>query len=161
VSEENVELVRRLYEVVDDAGLEEAVIEFRHPDVEVVPALEGPEGSIIRGRDGVREFARRWMTTFEDFQVEPERFVDSGGDMVVVYVRDRGRIQGERCRDRRSPAPRLDADRTQDREMAVVHRRASGPRSRRAIGVVLWTRSRRNSGRHLRRGSRRRLESSE
>jgi ketosteroid isomerase-like protein len=94
VSEENVELVRRLYEVVDDAGLEEAVIEFRHPDVEVVPALEGPEGSIIRGRDGVREFARRWMTTFEDFQVEPERFVDSGGDMVVVYVRDRGRIQG-------------------------------------------------------------------
>jgi ketosteroid isomerase-like protein len=94
VSEENVELVRRLYEVVDDAGLEEAVIEFRHPDVEVVPALEGPEGSIIRGRDGVREFARRWMTTFEDFQVEPERFVDSGGDMVVVYVRDRVRIQG-------------------------------------------------------------------
>jgi ketosteroid isomerase-like protein len=94
VSEENVELVRRLYEVVDDAGLEEAVIEFMHPDVEVVPALEGPEGSIIRGRDGVREFARRWMTTFEDFQVEPERFVDSGGDMVVVYVRDRGRIQG-------------------------------------------------------------------
>jgi ketosteroid isomerase-like protein len=94
MSEENVELVRRLYEVVNKAGLEEAVIEFTHPDVEVVPPLEGPEGSIIRGRDGVQEFARRWMTTFEDFRVEPERFVDSGGDRVVVYVRDRGRIQG-------------------------------------------------------------------
>jgi ketosteroid isomerase-like protein len=34
------------------------------------------------------------METFEGFKVVPERFVDPGGQRVVVYVRDTGRIKG-------------------------------------------------------------------
>jgi ketosteroid isomerase-like protein len=93
MSEENVELMRRLYGLVNDAGLE-AVIEFAHPDVEVVPPSDWPGASTLRGRQQVEEFARDWMETFQSFKVEPERFVDPGGETVVVYVRDRGRIRG-------------------------------------------------------------------
>jgi uncharacterized protein len=93
MSKENVELMKRLYELLDEAGLE-AVIEFTHSDVEIVPPAEWLEGSTIRGREMVREFARQWMTAFEGFKVEPERFVDAAGGRVVVYVRDSGRIPG-------------------------------------------------------------------
>jgi ketosteroid isomerase-like protein len=93
MSQENVEIVRRIYDVVNVAGLG-AVDDFFHPEVEVVPPPIWPEGSTLRGRDRVREFARQWRETFEDFKVEPERYLDSGGEGVVVYVRDRGRIKG-------------------------------------------------------------------
>jgi ketosteroid isomerase-like protein len=93
VSRENVEIVRRLYEAVNRAGLE-AVGEFAHPDVEVVPPPDWPEASTLRGLEPVLRMARQWIEAFEDFKVEPERFVDPGGDRVMVYVRDRGRIKG-------------------------------------------------------------------
>ena len=92
MSEENVEIVRRLYEVANNAGLE-AVIEFTHPDLEVVPPPNWLGRSTIRGRDEVLEFARQWRDAFEGFNVEAEKFVDSG-DHVAVYVRDSGRIPG-------------------------------------------------------------------
>ena len=94
MSQENVEIVRRLYDAVNLSGLG-AVTDFLHPEVDVVPPPNWPEGSaLLRGRERVQEFARQWMETFEDFRVEPERYVDSGGEEVVVYVRDRGRIKG-------------------------------------------------------------------
>jgi ketosteroid isomerase-like protein len=93
MSQENVEIVRRIYDVVNVAGLG-AVDDFFHPAAEVVPPPIWPEGSTLRGREQVREFARQWMETFEDFKVEPERYLDSGREGVVVYVRDRGRIKG-------------------------------------------------------------------
>ncbi len=90
MSRENVEVVRRIYDVVNVAGLG-AVDDFLHPEAEVVP----PHGaSSLRGREQVLEFARQWVETFEDFKVEPERYLDSGTEGVVVYVRDRGRIKG-------------------------------------------------------------------
>jgi ketosteroid isomerase-like protein len=93
MSKENVEIVRRIYDLVNTAGLE-AVDGFLDAEVEVVPPPNWIEGSTLRGRKQVREFARQWMETFEDFSVEPEQFVDAGGEGVVVYVRDRGLIKG-------------------------------------------------------------------
>jgi ketosteroid isomerase-like protein len=75
------------------AGLE-AAAEFLHPEVEVVPPPNWPEASTARGLESVQEMARQWVETFEAFKVEPERFVDPGGERVVVYVRDRARIKG-------------------------------------------------------------------
>jgi uncharacterized protein len=92
MSQENVELVRRLYRTVNRGGVQ-AVVGFMHPDVEVVPPSDWPDASTIRGREQVQEIARQWMESFEDFKVEPERFVDPGGNRVVVFVRDRGRIK--------------------------------------------------------------------
>jgi ketosteroid isomerase-like protein len=93
MSRGKVEIVRRLYEAVNSRGIG-AAAEFMHPDVEVVPPLNWPEASIVRGRDQVQQLAREWMQTFPGFKVEPERFVDPGGQRVVVYVRDKGRIRG-------------------------------------------------------------------
>jgi ketosteroid isomerase-like protein len=92
MSQANVEIVR-LYEAVNSSGIG-AVAEFVHPDVVVVPPPNWPEGSTLRGREQVRELARQWIETFERFKVEPERFVDPGGQRVVAYVRDKGRISG-------------------------------------------------------------------
>ena len=93
MSEENVEIVRRIYDVVNASGLG-AVGDFLHADVEAVPPSDWPEGAVVRGREQVREMARQWMETFEEFRVEPERYLDAGAENVVVYVRDSGRVRG-------------------------------------------------------------------
>jgi len=93
MSQENVEIVRRIYDVVNVSGLA-AVGDFLRADVELVPPPDWPEGGTVKGREQVREMARQWMETFEEFRVEPERYLDAGTETVVVYVRDRGRIRG-------------------------------------------------------------------
>ena len=92
MSQENVEIVRRIYEVVNASGLA-AVGDFLHADVELVPPPDWPAGA-VRGREQVREMARDWMETFEEFRVAPERYLDAGAENVVVYVRDSGRVRG-------------------------------------------------------------------
>jgi ketosteroid isomerase-like protein len=93
MSQENVEIVRGLYETVNRDGLE-AVGKFLVSDVEVVPPSNWPGARTLRGLEQVQGFARQWMEAFDHFKVEPERFVDPGGDRVAVYVRDRARIKG-------------------------------------------------------------------
>jgi ketosteroid isomerase-like protein len=93
MSRANMEIVRRLYEAVNTSGIG-AAAEYAHPNVEVVPPPHWPEGSTLRGREQLEEFAHQWTEAFEGFKVEPERFVDPGGQRVIVYVRDRGRIRG-------------------------------------------------------------------
>jgi uncharacterized protein len=93
MSQENVEIVRRIYDVVNASGLG-AVGDFLHPDVELVPPPDWPEGAVVHGREQVREMARQWMETFEEFRVEPERYLDAGVENVVAYVRDSGRVRG-------------------------------------------------------------------
>jgi len=75
MSQENVEIVQRLYEAANISGVG-VVPEFAHPDLEVVPPPNWPEASTLRGREQVQEFARQWMESFERFEVEPEQFVD-------------------------------------------------------------------------------------
>jgi ketosteroid isomerase-like protein len=93
VSEENVEVMRRAYEVMNRAGLDAAVVQFAHPEIEFVPPPDLPTGA-VRGIEAVAEFARQWVKTFDDFRIEPERFIDPGGEQVVVFVRDSGRVKG-------------------------------------------------------------------
>lgn len=92
MSQENMEVIRRLYEAVNAAGLEVAV-DFAHPDIEVVPPPNWPETSTVKGLERVLEVTRQWVETFESFRVEPERYLQAG-ERIVVYVRDTGRIRG-------------------------------------------------------------------
>jgi uncharacterized protein len=91
MSQENVEVMRRAYEAMHRDGLA-AVVQFAHTDIEFVPPPELPTGP-ARGIEAVEQFARQWVETFDDFRIEPERFIDPGGDQVVVYVRDSGRVK--------------------------------------------------------------------
>jgi uncharacterized protein len=83
MSQENVEIVRRLYETTDghlDAGLE-----FLAPEIElhltgVFPDLE----PVYRGHEGVQEFVERFNAPWEELSVDPSRFIDNG-DQVLVF----------------------------------------------------------------------------
>lgn len=80
MSEENVQLVRRIYAAWDS---DESAREFISADVEYVNPTYAVEGGTRQGRKSfsvVRD-------TYEDFKTRVERVIDAGGDDVVVLAR--------------------------------------------------------------------------
>jgi ketosteroid isomerase-like protein len=87
MSEENVQLVRRIYEAW---GREESARDFIIEDVEYVNPPYAVESGTRRGRKSfavVRE-------TYGDFEILVERYIDAGEDEVVVLARYSGSGQG-------------------------------------------------------------------
>jgi ketosteroid isomerase-like protein len=79
MSEENVQLVRRIYDAWDS---DQSAREFISADVEYVNPTYAVEGGVRQGRKSfslVRD-------TYEDFKIRVERFIDAGGDHVVVLA---------------------------------------------------------------------------
>ena len=77
MSQENVEVVRRIYDAWDR---EESARDFIAADVEYVNPSYAVEPGTRRGRKSfsvVRE-------TYEDFELRVERFIDAGEDVVVL-----------------------------------------------------------------------------
>jgi len=92
MSEENVDLTRRLYAEGDllHATTEQIDRVFREDlDENFEFRLPGdyPEGEpVFRGRDGVDQLAAMLGETWREWHFEPERFLDAG-DRVVVFAR--------------------------------------------------------------------------
>ena len=86
---EQVELVRRGYELFNRGDIE-AALEMLHPEIEwhtyIVP---GPGGATYHGHDGVRELWAEAQRIFGDFRNVPEQMFEAG-DRVVVFVRVEG-----------------------------------------------------------------------
>ena len=93
MSQENVEVMRRVYEAMNRGGLD-AVVGFAHPDIEFVPPPEWHAAPTLRGIEPIKEISRQWVETFDNFRIDPERFIAAGEDQVVVFVRDSGQIKG-------------------------------------------------------------------
>ena len=105
MSEENVELVRRLQPAPDvdiaqlvrdedvNARWVEAVTSVFHSDFECVmmSRIEGP--TTYAGLDGLRDAWLDWTAPWAAYRTEIERLIDAG-DRVVVLVRDFGRRVG-------------------------------------------------------------------
>jgi ketosteroid isomerase-like protein len=92
MSEENVEIARRWYEPATgkDALLAAMpkTMELCHPDVE----WSAPEdGTIYRGRGGVRERLEEWLQSFAEYRYDVQRIIDCGGDEVLVEAAEVGR----------------------------------------------------------------------
>ena len=92
MSQENVEFVRRWYEVATSkADLLAAMprtMAFCHPDVE----WSAPEdGTTYRGREGVRQRLKEWLNSFDDYRYEIDRIIDCGNDEVLVKASEVGR----------------------------------------------------------------------
>ena len=79
VSDENVDLVRRIYDAWDR---QQSARDFISEDVEYVNPSYAVEGGTRRGRGSFRVVRE----TYEDFEIAIERFVDAGGDDVVVLA---------------------------------------------------------------------------
>jgi ketosteroid isomerase-like protein len=85
MSEENVEIVRRLYE---SKGSE--FYELLDPHVVFINYASAPETRPYVGHDGVREWAAGFRATFGDYEVHVTEIIDAGGDRVVAV----GRVTG-------------------------------------------------------------------
>jgi uncharacterized protein len=94
MSQENVELVREMYRVYNDAyespgvldALREQVERFCDPEVEWVLTQGAPQAAAsFRGHEGVIEFFRDMLEAFEVVRQEPDEFIEAG-DRVVVFV---------------------------------------------------------------------------
>jgi len=89
-SEENVEIVRRVYEGWARGDFSEG--EVFDPDIEF-DMVDWPEGRSARSLDEMRRAWQSVLTAWEDFRSEPQEFI-AGGDVVVVLNRISGRGKG-------------------------------------------------------------------
>ena len=89
MSQENVEIVRRMWDAFLAADFQTA-LSFYAPDVEW-DGTNLPDGELARGHQAVVDHAVRWTEMWDDWKIEPERFIDAGGDQVVIVFREVGR----------------------------------------------------------------------
>ena len=85
MSQENVELIRRGHEALQDAG-EEAILEYFDPGVDLTPIDELPGVQTYHGHEGVRRYFEVTREAFGEFRWEPQEYVDLG-DHVLVSTR--------------------------------------------------------------------------
>jgi len=87
MSHENVEIVRSIYAAWLEGGSAKSLID---PEIEYVNPPDAVESGVRHDRKafaGIRD-------AYEDVRVEPERFIDAGGDDVVVIGRVTGKGRG-------------------------------------------------------------------
>jgi ketosteroid isomerase-like protein len=97
MSEENIEVVRRLFAAFQSVGvgdLEHRLDEVREifdPEVEWVAAPHSLLASEeYRGYDGVRRFWTQFLSAWDEYGVQVDELIDAG-DQVVAVMRLRGR----------------------------------------------------------------------
>jgi ketosteroid isomerase-like protein len=83
MSEENVEIVRRMYASQNSKEF----FEFLDPDVVWMNYASAPETRPYIGHDGVREWYEGFRAHIGDFQFEVHEVIDAGGDQVVTVHR--------------------------------------------------------------------------
>jgi ketosteroid isomerase-like protein len=90
MSEENVEIVRRIFATVNDSL--DLPRELYDPDYELDLSESG--GGVHRGIDAGLEQMRPYWETFEDFHYEIEEVIHADDQRVIMAVRDGGRMRG-------------------------------------------------------------------
>ena len=94
MSEENVELVRRTYEVINAVGrtadtfvdpetLDPELWARLDPDFELHERPDLPDRKVYRGRDESKAFWRKTQELFSEIRWEPKEFLDLGHAVVV------------------------------------------------------------------------------
>jgi ketosteroid isomerase-like protein len=99
MSDENVEIVKRIYEAVGHGDVE-AVLGLYDPEVEWVftrsPFGEFLKHDVYRGHDGLRRLIReRYDDAWREVEDDLEEVIDAGDRVVsVVSSHGRGRVSG-------------------------------------------------------------------
>jgi ketosteroid isomerase-like protein len=88
VSQENVELLRRGVQAVNDRDLD-GLLAMMDDDVKAVPIMAAMEGD-YHGHDGIRRWWAGLLGAFPDFNAEVVEVRDLG-DLIVAALRLRGR----------------------------------------------------------------------
>jgi ketosteroid isomerase-like protein len=94
VSQEAVEIVRRVYEAAARRDVA-TVLELYDPDVELDNTRLEIAGGVYHGHDGLRTFFREWHEAWERIEYDFDELIDAGGHVVAVVTRrGRGRASG-------------------------------------------------------------------
>jgi ketosteroid isomerase-like protein len=82
MSQENVELTRQAFEHYLRTG--ELQWESVDPEVEVHDH-DIPDAGTYRGHDGYRKWLEDWGEAWDSFSMEPERWIDAGDQVVLIF----------------------------------------------------------------------------
>jgi ketosteroid isomerase-like protein len=93
MSQENVEVVRRIYHEVS-AGEWKAPPELFDPDYAVDLTDAGPDLGVIPGVEATESALRGYTETFENFRIELLEVIHADDEHVVTAVRDGGMLKG-------------------------------------------------------------------
>jgi ketosteroid isomerase-like protein len=89
--QENVEIARRLYDLAPHGDWDEVKLLISR-DVEIDQS-RFPDGGVGHGREAFRGFFRRWFGTWDELNIDVDRFIDLG-ERVVVLMSLSGRGKG-------------------------------------------------------------------
>ena len=85
MSQENVERAREAYRELNATGTLGVVVEFLAPEVEFHLSGAFPDlDAVYRGHDGVRKLGEQLTEPWEQFRMEPDRFIDLGEQVLVL-----------------------------------------------------------------------------
>ena len=93
MSQENVEIVRRMYDAWEQGDFE-AALSYFDPDVEWSEPPDNPGARTWHGHDGVRGALTTWMGAWDDFRYECRELIDCGDDRVLLAAWQTGRGKG-------------------------------------------------------------------
>jgi ketosteroid isomerase-like protein len=88
MSQENVELVRTVFDETRRRGdpTPRYLAEYFDAEVEFHDDPRAPEAGLYRGVEEVLAYWEQFIENFEEFKIEPEEFVDIGGERVLVLL---------------------------------------------------------------------------
>jgi ketosteroid isomerase-like protein len=95
VSQENVELARKVMSLLNDEGVD-AVLEYVHPDFEFsTPPQISLEPETYRGHEGLRRYFDQWADAADRVQLIAGELIDAGDSVVFsATLTARGRETG-------------------------------------------------------------------
>lgn len=95
MSQENVQLVRQVYEAAASRDLP-TVLRLYDERVELDASRVGMFSEVFRGHDGLRKLFRDWHEAWGEIEYSYEELIDAGEDEVVSVVtrRARGKASG-------------------------------------------------------------------
>lgn len=85
MSQANVEIARAAYQELNSSGRLDAGFEFLAPDVEFHMSGAFPDlDTVYRGHEGVRKLSDQLNEPWEQFTLDPDRFIDLGDQVLVL-----------------------------------------------------------------------------
>jgi ketosteroid isomerase-like protein len=85
MSQENVEIVRKLYELFASRDVAAAFPDYADPNLELrVPPLYPDTPEVFRGREGAESWIQMIDEAWAEWRFEPERYLDAGSAVVVL-----------------------------------------------------------------------------
>jgi uncharacterized protein len=92
VTEEELGLVKEGYEAFARGDLP-WVLEHFSKDILIEDRFESPDSATFFGHDGFMTYLEGWLSAWDEFRMEPDRFIIVGSQ-VLVLLRQFGRCRG-------------------------------------------------------------------